>query len=616
MVLVYSRRCLEVIITDLSERELKRPRGTEPLKGIIDKLNKEEKVPNNIIVSMQNLNSLSTFGAHPRDFDPRQVKPVILDLTTVLEWYLKYMEDQEPVEGEPGAIQKKRKEPAGLRKKLVTPLKSIIQASAVVLICAVIAVVLILTDVISGGKQIRAGSIGSIIVLPFENYTGVDSLEYFVSGMHSSLIQDMGKIGNLHIPGTTTSKVYKNADKTIAQITSELHVDAALETDVLCLGKDTICFQTRLIKPGKEEEQLWIADYKVPRSQILNWYNRVTKQIAEEVKVKLTPREESLLAESKTVNNEAYDAYLKGLYYWDQFTPEALELALEYFNKAIEIDPEWAPAHAAIAYYWIAIRQIGLAPNSVTIPKIYESLNEASRLDPNSSFVLYVNALASVWTGFNWEKGEKEFLFLLEIDPNDAFARAYYAHLLMLLKRDDEAIDQGQLAADMDPLNPMIQSLYAMALAYMDVPDRAIQYAEKAISLAPDNLPALSALSIANIYKKDYKKSLEYWLQFSPVNENNRNIILNLFIEQGFDAAIKRYAEEVEKIGMLNPLDLATLYALAGDHAKAMDLVEKGYDDQNANIPYIGSNCFKEGPFMIDDPRLETLLIKMNLPLK
>ena len=93
VVLIYSRRCLEVIITDLSERELKRPRGTEPLKGIIDKLNREEKVPDNIIVSMQNLNSLSTFGAHPKDFDPRQVKPVILDLATIIEWYLKYTGD-------------------------------------------------------------------------------------------------------------------------------------------------------------------------------------------------------------------------------------------------------------------------------------------------------------------------------------------------------------------------------------------------------------------------------------------------------------------------------------------------------------------------------------------
>src|SRR4030043_233259 len=90
MVLLYSRRCLEVIITDLCECELKRPRKTEPLKGIIDKLNQEEKVPSYIIASMHSLNSLSTFGAHPKEFDPEQVKPVLLNLTTVIKWYLKY----------------------------------------------------------------------------------------------------------------------------------------------------------------------------------------------------------------------------------------------------------------------------------------------------------------------------------------------------------------------------------------------------------------------------------------------------------------------------------------------------------------------------------------------
>src|SRR4030043_1506674 len=90
VILIYSRRCLEVIITDLCENELKRPRKTEPLKGIIDKLSHEEKVPSHIIISMQYLNSLSTFGAHPKEFDPEQIRPVLINLTTIIKWYLKY----------------------------------------------------------------------------------------------------------------------------------------------------------------------------------------------------------------------------------------------------------------------------------------------------------------------------------------------------------------------------------------------------------------------------------------------------------------------------------------------------------------------------------------------
>jgi len=100
VLMLYSRRCLEVIITDLCECELKRPRKTEPLKGIIDKLNKEEKVPSHIITSMDHVNGLSTYGAHPKDFDPEQVKPVLSNLAIILKWYLKYKESQTTVKPE------------------------------------------------------------------------------------------------------------------------------------------------------------------------------------------------------------------------------------------------------------------------------------------------------------------------------------------------------------------------------------------------------------------------------------------------------------------------------------------------------------------------------------
>ena len=103
--LLYSRRCLEVIVTNLCECELKRSRGTEPLKGIIDKLQKEEKVPSNIIASMHGLNTLSTFGTHPKDFDPEQVKPVLINLDIIIKWYLKYLDNYNS-EGEIGEDQR------------------------------------------------------------------------------------------------------------------------------------------------------------------------------------------------------------------------------------------------------------------------------------------------------------------------------------------------------------------------------------------------------------------------------------------------------------------------------------------------------------------------------
>lgn len=615
IVLVYARRCLEVIITDLCERELKRDRGTEPLKGIIDKLNREKKVPTNIIVSMQNLNSLSSFGAHPKDFDPRQVKPVLLDLTTVLEWYLKYMESHAPVEKEPGGPVETGKAPSGIKKRSPGPKKRILLASAIVLVCVVVVVALILTDVIKGGKGVQAGDIKSLVVLPFGNYTGADSLEYFVDGMHSSLISDMGKIGSLLIPGKTTSRAFKDSGKTIAQITSAMHVDAALETDVLCLG-DSICLQVRLIQPGKEEKQLWIADYKIPRNQILNWYNGVTKQIADEIKVELTIEEERLLSKSRTVDREAYDAYLRSHQHWDDLSQESLRKALEYLNLAVEKDPDFAPVYAGLATVWAGLAQLGFELPEVAGPKIYENLDKAIELDPDFHSSHYTKAIIGVWQEWDWEKGEREFKKALEINPNDAMSRIYYAHLLYILKRFDEAYFQSQMAAELDPMNPLILALSAM----MDESRRteqALEKCKKAFEIDPEHYFALLAYAEATYFNGDYKNSIETELKtWQGLDDETREDIMAVFQEKGYVEAIHTlltFVEEYAKTNYVSSFDMGEYYWKAGELDKSIECYVKAYKMHDPMMPYI---TLSEVGFddLKDDPRIIAIVEEMNLP--
>jgi serine/threonine-protein kinase len=343
-------------------------------------------------------------------------------------------------------------------------------------------------------------------------------------------------------------------------------------------------------------------------------YNRITKQIADEVKVQLTPGEEQLLARARTVNTEAYDYYLKGLYNWELFTGESIQLALDYFTKAIEIDPDWAPPHAGVAYYWIAIRQTGFAPPSITIPRIYENLEKASELDPNSAFVLYVSALASVWTEFNWEKGEKEFLSLLQINPNDALGHLYYAHLLLILKRDEAALAQASIALDLDPMNPMVLGLSSMVLALTGENEKAIEVGKLALSLAPGNAAALTGLYLAYLYTGEYDNALEDWMSTLYIDKQTSMEILDLNEKQGFPAAVSLLAEEYLNTGHVVPFDLGLVYAAAGNSSKAMDWIEKAYVDQDASVPYVGMTWLSREPFKIDDPRLPELLDKMNLP--
>ena len=184
-------------------------------------------------------------------------------------------------------------------------------------------------NIIGGTKSLKAGDIQSLVVLPFENFTGDDQLENMVSGMHALLVGDIGRISEVRVLGKTTSNAYKDMDISATEIASELNVDAILEASVMCLG-DSVCMQFRLVRTTGEEEQLWIADYKEDKSQIINLYNQITKQIADEIMIELTPEEKRLFAKSRTVDRDAYDAYLRSYQYWDDLSLEGLNKGLEY----------------------------------------------------------------------------------------------------------------------------------------------------------------------------------------------------------------------------------------------------------------------------------------------
>jgi len=206
-------------------------------------------------------------------------------------------------------------------------------------------------NIVGGPKQLRAGDIQSLVILPFENFTGDDQLENLVAGMHSMLIGDMGRMSGLRVIGKTSSSLYKKAEMSAEDIASELNVDAVVEATVMCLG-DSVCMQFRLVSTTGEEEQLWVGEYREDKSQILNLYNRVTKQIAEEVRIELTNNEEQVLAKDRAADRDAIDAFIRSYAYWGDLGKEALDKSYEFLNLALEKDPGWAPIHAAMAVVW------------------------------------------------------------------------------------------------------------------------------------------------------------------------------------------------------------------------------------------------------------------------
>ena len=473
---------------------------------------------------------------------------------------------------------------------------------------------LVTINIVGGTRGLRPGEIQALLILPYQNYTGDDQLDVIISGMHSALIGDVGRISDLIVISKTTSDVYKDTDMTLSQIASELGVDAIVEPSVMCLG-DSFCFQLTMNTP--DEKQLWIAEYSESKSQIPNIHNRITKQIADGLKIELSPEKEKRLAESRTIDPEAVDAYLKGLYYLDKIDEDALQKAREHFNIAIEIEPDWAPSYAGLAMVWGYQMQMSFISPSLAIPMIYENLNKALELDPNSSIAHYTKAVIAVWTEWNWEKGEEAFLISLELNPNNALCRMFYAHLLAILHRPEEAVHHVNLALKLDPERPFVLGLGGTVMRITGDVQSAIALYEKALSIAPNHRFAIYNLS--GIYRRigDYEKWFEYFKKIGWHDDKAVASVDSVFQEQGYLAAVEMTIKIDEEAAKERYIDIPIMgyrYLELHNYDKAMDYYEKGYEIHHPTMPYISTKLYGCDQLK-ENPRFIALLKKMNLPL-
>jgi len=477
---------------------------------------------------------------------------------------------------------------------------------------------LVTLNLVSGDRQLRPGDIQSLVILPFENFTGDDQNDWFVDGMHAKLIVDVQRISGLKVSNRTSSRVYKNANKRVQEIATELDVSAVMEVDVLCQD-DSICFQVKVIQAFPEETTIWMDEYKEVKNQIPNLFNRITKQIADEVKIELTINEDLILAKSQTVDTVALDVYLKGLLALDKIDRESLQKALEYFNITTEIEPDWAPPYAGLTEVVVYQMQMNFISSQIAIPKIFKHRNRLLELDPNSAIAHYTTAIVAFNTQWEWEKGEEEFLKSLELNPSNALCRVFYAHLLNILHRPDEAIHQANLALKLDPRRPFILGLYAALMNQMGNPQSAIEYAKKALSIDPNHRFAKGQLRKAYLTVGDYDGWYElYRTRIFWTDDNYLVLLDSIYQEQGYLAVIEeriKVNEEVKKSGgHISLVGQGTRYCRLKKYDKALDYFELAYDYHDPSLAYMTTWVHQHQQLM-DNPRYLALLKKMNLPL-
>jgi serine/threonine protein kinase len=328
-----------------------------------------------------------------------------------------------------------------------------------------------------------AKRIGSIAVLPLENLSRNPDQEYFADGMTEELTADLAKIGGLRVISRTSSMQYKGTRKSLPEIGRELNVDSVLEGSVLRAG-DRVRITAQLIR-ASTDEHLWAETYERELKDVLPLQGEVARTIASQIKITLSPEEQSRLTPPPAVNPKAHEDYLKGLYYLHRNTEGDLRTAIEYFQRTTEQDPNYASGFAGLASAYANLSTTYRAPREV-MPQAKAAALRALELDQNL-------AEAHAWLGFvsinfDWDAvtAEKELKRATELNPSYADAHALYAWCLSGMGLHEQAIAEARRAMQLDPFSRFtygdLGSVLLMARRY----DQAILESQTVVERQPD----------------------------------------------------------------------------------------------------------------------------------
>ncbi len=615
--LLYSRRCLEVIITDLCELELKKSRGTEPLKGIIDKLQKEEKVPYNIIASMHGLNTLSTFGTHPKDFDPEQVKPALSNLAIILKWYLKHkgllFPGREKSEQEKVTV-KRIELPAEVARK---PKKKLVfLLTGTILLIAAFIVIELFNLIDKGiGKADIASLEKSVALMPFKNLTGSDSNDYLAEMQHEALYQELGKISQvkpLRVVGSRTTSAFEKNRMSISELARNAGVAYLIEGSVLSSG-DLEEIMIQLIQIFPEERLLWANNYTSDRKNILRLHNTIAGQIAQKIDLDLLPQDLVKLSQPRLVNPQSYEAYSRGMSELEKTTEQGLINGLEYLREAVRVAPEDAFANAGLALGYLTIAHSFLDPGDA-LAKGEEYAFKAMMLDSAIAEVHAALAMAYLYKSWKFTESEKHFKLALKLNPNLDMAHYHYAWGLYLWGRMEEAISEHKLAQKYDPFNPLHTAWLGGLYEYDGRYEEAIREALKSLEIQKDYPIGYLVLGRSYLNMGRNEEAIKIHQKLAELYPDQLSALCLTYIATDHREEAEKILNEIEKreVTPINAYNRAMIFAALGRKDDAFKWLN--YEPHHGFVAWAAVN--KNFEPLHGDPRWNEFLKRLNLPKK
>lgn len=351
-------------------------------------------------------------------------------------------------------------------------------------------------------------TIHSLAVLPLENLAGDASQEYLADGMTDELITGLGQISALRVISQTTAKQYKNVHKSLPQIARELNVDAVVEGSVLRSG-DRIRIAAQLVEAA-DDKQLWTHSYEGDMKDVLALQSQVASNVAEEIRIKLTPREQTLLAEKHPVNTPAYEAFLKGKFF-EQNTPETEHKALGYFQQAVQLDPKFARAYVGIARCYNYLAGWEAVPPGEAAAAADAAIAKALELDPNLGEAYGERAWTQLFYLWDFPGAERDFRHAIELDPGSSDDHDGLSAYYIALGRFDEGLREVKQARDLDPLSLVTNTGYCRYLVYSRRYDDALAQCEATLDLDPNYKYALIVTGDLYARKGEYSKAHKIW---------------------------------------------------------------------------------------------------------
>jgi eukaryotic-like serine/threonine-protein kinase len=464
----------------------------------------------------------------------------------------------------------------------------------------------------------RDQGISSVAVLPFVNVGNDPNSEYLSDGITESLINNLSRLPNLTIMSRASVFRYKARDIDPLIVGRELKVEAVVTGRIVQHG-NRLTIRSELVD-ARTNRNLWGDEYDSNVSDVLSVQQNITTAISARLRERLSgENQKQLTSKGGTNDPEAYQLYLKGRFYWAKRTPESLEKSRDFFNQAIERDPNYALAYVGLADYYYVLSDYAPVSNAAQLPKVRAAAQKA--LDIDNGLAEAHALLAGVSEGsWEWDNAEREYQRALSLDPNNTNARHWYALLLDRMGRFEEAISQYNIALNFDPLNLTFNMNLAGVFADQERYDQALDQYKKTIDIDPSY--ASAHINLGFLYRDLGKHELwlEEWRKGATLTNDHEDLsiceeVAAVYDKSGFRAAQTRNVELNKKLAQrryVDPAIIAYESAFVGDKEQVFFWLQKAYSEKSGALELV--KVVKSLKPFRSDSRYIDLIKNMGLP--